>query len=210
LCATNSTGFFVFFAAGWIHILRCGVLLFMMCGKKRIRYLRCAFLYCGVLLLLMMCRKKGLDVWVGWESFSDIQSSLLLDRQLLCRTIYNMCTQKPPQDYSQQLYDRYRESFEEYINSMVCKEHARFYFIFLLPLWLCYHAFGDPRWWWSVVSPRSFSLESCVNKFELICFSLRKSWTSVDLLRNPNLEDAQLLWGWRQDSGDLHPDCSVD
>jgi cullin 1 len=30
-----------------------------------------------------------------------------------------MCTQEPPQDYSQQLYDRYRESFEEYINSMV-------------------------------------------------------------------------------------------
>ncbi|CAK9878311.1 unnamed protein product [Sphagnum jensenii] len=38
---------------------------------------------------------------------------------MLYTTIYNMCTQKPPQDYSQQLYDRYRESFEEYINSMV-------------------------------------------------------------------------------------------
>ncbi|BAF16573.1 cullin-1-like isoform X2 [Oryza sativa Japonica Group] len=34
-------------------------------------------------------------------------------------TIYNMCTQKPPHDYSQQLYDKYRESFEEYITSMV-------------------------------------------------------------------------------------------
>jgi hypothetical protein len=42
----------------------------------------------------------------------------------LDRTIYNMCTQKPPQDYSQQLYDRYRESFEEYINSMVCEPWA--------------------------------------------------------------------------------------
>jgi cullin 1 len=30
-----------------------------------------------------------------------------------------MCTQKPPHDYSQQLYDKYRESFEEYITSMV-------------------------------------------------------------------------------------------
>jgi hypothetical protein len=30
-----------------------------------------------------------------------------------------MCTQKPPHDYSQQLYDKYRESFEEYISSMV-------------------------------------------------------------------------------------------
>lgn len=35
------------------------------------------------------------------------------------RTIYNMCTQKPPHDYSQQLYDKYRESFVEYINSTV-------------------------------------------------------------------------------------------
>ncbi|AQK42194.1 Cullin-1 [Zea mays] len=38
---------------------------------------------------------------------------------MLYTTIYNMCTQKPPQDYSQQLYDKYRESFEEYIASMV-------------------------------------------------------------------------------------------
>ena len=30
-----------------------------------------------------------------------------------------MCTQKPPHDYSQQLYDKYRESFEEYITSIV-------------------------------------------------------------------------------------------
>ena len=30
-----------------------------------------------------------------------------------------MCTQKPPHDYSQQLYDKYRESFEEYITSTV-------------------------------------------------------------------------------------------
>lgn len=35
------------------------------------------------------------------------------------RTIYNMCTQKPPHDYSQQLYDKYQESFVEYINSTV-------------------------------------------------------------------------------------------
>ena len=35
------------------------------------------------------------------------------------RTIYNMCTQKPPHDYSQQLYDKYREAFEEYITSTV-------------------------------------------------------------------------------------------
>ncbi|TVU17816.1 hypothetical protein EJB05_33873 [Eragrostis curvula] len=41
------------------------------------------------------------------------------DYMMLYTTIYNMCTQKPPNDYSQQLYDKYRESFEEYITSMV-------------------------------------------------------------------------------------------
>ena len=30
-----------------------------------------------------------------------------------------MCTQKPPNDYSQQLYDKYREAFEKYINATV-------------------------------------------------------------------------------------------
>ena len=30
-----------------------------------------------------------------------------------------MCTQKPPHDYSQQLYDRYRASFQDYISSKV-------------------------------------------------------------------------------------------
>ncbi|KAI3804647.1 hypothetical protein L1987_26348 [Smallanthus sonchifolius] len=38
---------------------------------------------------------------------------------MLYTTIYNMCTQKPPHDYSQQLYDKYRESFQEYITSTV-------------------------------------------------------------------------------------------
>lgn len=38
---------------------------------------------------------------------------------LLYTTIYNMCTQKPPYDYSQQLYDKYKEAFDEYIKSTV-------------------------------------------------------------------------------------------
>ncbi|XP_075113273.1 cullin-1 isoform X1 [Nicotiana tabacum] len=41
------------------------------------------------------------------------------DYMMLYTTIYNMCTQKPPHDYSQQLYDKYRESFEEYITATV-------------------------------------------------------------------------------------------
>jgi hypothetical protein len=46
----------------------------------------------------------------------DVSSHLLL---CPCRTIYNMCTQKPPHDYSEQLYDRYRSSFEIYIKEKV-------------------------------------------------------------------------------------------
>ncbi|XP_059648664.1 cullin-1-like isoform X2 [Cornus florida] len=38
---------------------------------------------------------------------------------MLYSTIYTMCTQKPPHDYAQQLYDKYKESFEEYITSTV-------------------------------------------------------------------------------------------
>ena len=43
---------------------------------------------------------------------------------LLCRTIYNMCTQKPPNDYSEQLYTRYRESFSVYIRERVRQLHG--------------------------------------------------------------------------------------
>ncbi|EPS64542.1 hypothetical protein M569_10237, partial [Genlisea aurea] len=38
---------------------------------------------------------------------------------MLYTTIYNMCTQKPPHDYSQQLYEKYKESFQDYIISSV-------------------------------------------------------------------------------------------
>ncbi|KAM3203682.1 hypothetical protein P3L10_031308 [Capsicum annuum] len=41
------------------------------------------------------------------------------DSIMLYTTVYNMCSQKPPNDYAQQLYDKYKEVFEEYINSTV-------------------------------------------------------------------------------------------
>ncbi|KAJ4795071.1 Cullin family protein [Rhynchospora pubera] len=41
------------------------------------------------------------------------------DYMMLYTTIYNMCTQKPPHDYSQQLYEKCREAFVEYIDDMV-------------------------------------------------------------------------------------------
>lgn len=38
---------------------------------------------------------------------------------VLYTTIYNMCTQKFPYDFSQQLYERYKDAFVDYINSLV-------------------------------------------------------------------------------------------
>ncbi|KAL3351536.1 hypothetical protein AABB24_019887 [Solanum stoloniferum] len=47
------------------------------------------------------------------DSFSSKECMILFN------TIYNMCTQRYPHDYSQQLYEKYKEAFEEYINSTV-------------------------------------------------------------------------------------------
>lgn len=79
-----------------------------------------------------MADRKTIDLEQGWEFMQKGIKKLINilegvpeqqfsseEYMMLYTTIYNMCTQKPPQDYSQQLYDRYRESFEEYINSMV-------------------------------------------------------------------------------------------
>ncbi|GLU07429.1 hypothetical protein SLE2022_243890 [Rubroshorea leprosula] len=59
---------------------------------------------------------------------------------MLYTTIYNMCTQKPPYDYSQQLYDKYREAFVEYITSTVLpsliEKHDEFMLRELVKRWL--------------------------------------------------------------------------
>lgn len=52
------------------------------------------------------------------DGFSEPQFSSE-EYMMLYTTIYNMCNQQPPHDYSQQLYDKFRESFDEYITSMV-------------------------------------------------------------------------------------------
>ncbi|GLT32472.1 hypothetical protein SLA2020_071380 [Shorea laevis] len=76
--------------------------------------------------------RKTIDLEQGWEfmqkgitRLKNILEGLpepqfsSEDYMMLYTTIYNMCTQKPPHDYSQQLYDKYRESFQEYIESTV-------------------------------------------------------------------------------------------
>ncbi|KAJ8440631.1 hypothetical protein Cgig2_031048 [Carnegiea gigantea] len=56
------------------------------------------------------------------------------------RTIYNLCTQKPPHDYSEQLYKNYKQAIEDYINSMVLPalrdKHDEFMLKELVKRWL--------------------------------------------------------------------------
>ncbi|KAI9195581.1 hypothetical protein LWI28_016303 [Acer negundo] len=79
-----------------------------------------------------MNERKTIDLEQGWEfmqkgitKLKNILEGLpeplfsSEDYMMLYETIYNMCTQKPPHDYSQQLYEKYRESIEEYITSTV-------------------------------------------------------------------------------------------
>ncbi|KDP42559.1 hypothetical protein JCGZ_24333 [Jatropha curcas] len=75
--------------------------------------------------------RRTIDLDQGWDFMqkgitklkSILEGSLEQfsseEYMMLYTTIYNMCTQKPPHDYSQQLYDKYREAFEEYIHSTV-------------------------------------------------------------------------------------------
>ncbi|GFZ04612.1 cullin 1 [Actinidia rufa] len=79
-----------------------------------------------------MNQQKIIELETGWE-FMQIGVTKLKrileglpesqfsseEYMMLYTTIYNMCTQKPPHDYSQQLYDKYKEAFEEHINSTV-------------------------------------------------------------------------------------------
>ncbi|XP_022760557.1 cullin-1-like [Durio zibethinus] len=81
---------------------------------------------------MMMNERKAIDLAQGWElmqkgitklknileGLSEPQFSSE-DYMMIYTTVYNMCMQKPPHDYSQQLYDKSRESFKEYVTSMV-------------------------------------------------------------------------------------------
>ncbi|KZV24389.1 cullin-1 [Dorcoceras hygrometricum] len=62
------------------------------------------------------------------------------DYMTLYTTIYNMCTQKPPHDYSQPLYEKYKEAFEVYITSTVLpslrEKHDEFMLRELVTRWL--------------------------------------------------------------------------
>jgi hypothetical protein len=73
-----------------------------------------------------------LRIRCNWDEFL-LYLCLFWSMFLYCRTIYNMCTQKPPNDYSQPLYDKYKEAFEEYIVSTVSSTSTTIYIA--LRLW---------------------------------------------------------------------------
>ncbi|CAL5198854.1 unnamed protein product [Lathyrus oleraceus] len=81
---------------------------------------------------MSLSERKTIDLEQGWDfmhrgimKLKNILEGLPEpqfspeDYMMLYTTIYNMCTQKPPHDYSQHLYDKYKEAFEEYIVSTV-------------------------------------------------------------------------------------------
>jgi len=79
-----------------------------------------------------MADRKNIELEQGWEGMKvginklknilegKPEAPFISDEYItLYTTIYNMCTQKPPHDYSAQLYERYREAFNEYITTTV-------------------------------------------------------------------------------------------
>lgn len=65
------------------------------------------------------CRAASYQGKCSAELVQIKETSCNLLATCCCRTIYNMCTQKPPHDYSEQLYERYKESFNTYITERV-------------------------------------------------------------------------------------------
>ncbi|KAF9611294.1 hypothetical protein IFM89_029732 [Coptis chinensis] len=76
--------------------------------------------------------RKVIELEEGWELMQKGVTKLknilvgVLESQFnsgdymtLYTTIYNMCIQRPPHDYSEQLHDRYKTVFEDYIAETV-------------------------------------------------------------------------------------------
>ncbi|CAK8544281.1 unnamed protein product [Lathyrus sativus] len=100
-----------------------------------------------------MSERKTIDLDQGWtymqKGITKLKSILegLPESQfsseeymMLYTTIYNMCTQKPPNDYSQELYDKYKGVFVDYIRSTVLSavrdKHHEFMLRELVQRWL--------------------------------------------------------------------------
>ena len=80
-----------------------------------------------------------------------IETHLYLLNLDLCRMCYNMCTQKPPHDYSEQLYNRYRDAFTRYIVEKVPPLHESLHHV--RPYLLCCLYLRPNEACWTNVQP---------------------------------------------------------
>ncbi|XP_075476252.1 cullin-1-like [Primulina tabacum] len=102
---------------------------------------------------MSMNQRNIIDLEQGWDIMQKGITKLIKileglpepqfsseDYMTLYTTIYNMCTQKPPHDYSQPLYEKYKEAFEAYITSTVLpslrEKHDEFMLRELVNRWL--------------------------------------------------------------------------
>ncbi|XP_021767306.1 cullin-1-like [Chenopodium quinoa] len=96
--------------------------------------------------------RKPIELEEGWKFMEKGIRKLIMileglpeppftseDYSMLYTTIYNMCTQKAPYDYSQQLYDNYKQAFVDYIVSTVLpalkEKHDEYMLIELVKRW---------------------------------------------------------------------------
>lgn len=63
--------------------------------------------------------RRGIDKLKKLLENEPEESFTAQEYMTLYTTIYNMCTQKPPHDYSKELYERYKQSFSTYIAERV-------------------------------------------------------------------------------------------
>ncbi|KAK4282834.1 hypothetical protein QN277_014162 [Acacia crassicarpa] len=104
---------------------------------------------------MSMIERETIDLEQGWDliqkgikKMKNILEGLPEGRfsseecEMLAMTVYKMCTQRPPNDYSRRLYNKFRESLEEYILSTVLpalrEKHDEVMFRELVQRWANY------------------------------------------------------------------------
>ena len=67
----------------------------------------------------MFTMQKGIDKLTGILEKNETASFTAEEYMSQYTTIYNMCTQRAPHEYSEQLYDRYKNAFITYLSGKV-------------------------------------------------------------------------------------------
>jgi hypothetical protein len=63
--------------------------------------------------------QKGIDKLTGILQNNESASFTAEEYMSQYTTIYNMCTQRAPHEYSEQLYNRYKKAFVDYLHDKV-------------------------------------------------------------------------------------------